>query len=242
MKYISWNKFKDKITAFITTKEIGNMAFQVDDGKDVLSHRETVSKDINIPSSSFTYVHQHHSDIILEVKKEDIGKGTKCFEDGLECDALYTKLRNVPLCIFHADCVPLFFYIPKKEIVGVIHSGYKGTLKEMTYKSIKYIIEKENVDPNDIYVYIGPSRKFFSFIISEEDTKEIINLGYEKSIKLTKGQYFFDMPFMNYLMLTKLGINPKNIEVCDIDTYDNPLLYSAYAKDNGRLASIICLK
>ena len=74
--------------ALTTTTVLGNMAYQVDDGQNVKEHRELLANSLNIPIESFTYVHQHHSDIIKKVMTEDIGKGKDSFADGLECDAL----------------------------------------------------------------------------------------------------------------------------------------------------------
>ena len=84
----------DKCLAITTTTFLGNMAYQVDEGKDVKEHRLLLANSLNIPQDNFTYVHQHHSDIIQEVKIDDIGKGKNRFEDGLECDALYTRLKG----------------------------------------------------------------------------------------------------------------------------------------------------
>ena len=127
----------DKCLAVTTTTSLGNMAYQVDEGRGVKEHRELLAKELGIDINSFTYVHQHHSDILLEVTSHDVGKGRDAFEDGLYCDALYTKEKGVPLCIFHADCVPIFFIDETRNIVGIIHAGFKGTMKHIAYKAIK---------------------------------------------------------------------------------------------------------
>lgn len=42
-------------------------------------------------------------------------------------DGLITNRKNIFLAIFTADCVPVFLYDFKKEVVGLIHAGWKGT-------------------------------------------------------------------------------------------------------------------
>lgn len=230
----------DKCLALTTTTALGNMAYQVDDGKDVLKHRQLLADSLNIPARSFTYVHQHHSDIIQEVTSADIGKGFNSFEDGLECDALYTKEHNIPLCIFHADCVPVFFINEKADLVGIIHAGYKGTLKHVVYKSIKYVLEKEHLDIKDFKFYIGPYRKPQSFKIDQVSKMHIIDAGLNQAIM---GGRYFDNGFANMLDLFNLGANENQIEMTDFDTFSDDRFYSAYKNTPvGRLVSLIVLK
>lgn len=240
MKYIEWKKF-DNIRAFTTTREIGNIGYQVGNNYlGVRKARETIAEDLKIPEECIVFVHQTHSDLIKEVTFKDKGKGMLDFVSGVESDALYTKKTNLALGIFHADCVPLFFYIPKKKIVGIIHAGFSGSLKRITEKSIAYLKNEEKVNPKDIFVHIGPSRKFFSYKINKYDASLISALGYEKSLKFSGQHIFVDVPFMNYLQLLKEGVLPENITVTEEDTYDNPRLFSAYEKTPvGRMASII---
>ena len=229
----------NKCTAITTTTNIGNMAYQVDDGKDVRKHRHQLAELLNIDANKFTYVHQHHSDIIMEVTSTDVGKGVNAFEDGLECDALYTRIKGVPLCIFHADCVPVFFIDEKEDLVGIIHAGFKGTMKHIAYKAIKEVVTKEKLNIEDLKFYIGPFRMKQSFLVDEESKKAIIEVGFEATI--TDGH--FDNGLANILDLKKLGAKDNQIEVANLDTLSDDRFYSAYQKTPvGRLVSLIYLK
>ena len=228
-----------KCLAITTTTSLGNMAYQVDDGKDVRKHRHHLAELLNIPSNKFTYVHQHHSDIIMEVTKDDIGKGINAFEDGLECDALYTRLKGIPLCIFHADCVPIFFIDEKEDLVGIIHAGFKGTMKHVAYKAFKEVIAKEKLNIEDLKFYIGPFRMKQSFEVDEQSKASIIEAGFEATI--VDGH--FDNGLANILDLRKLGIKDEQIKLANMDTISDDRFYSAYLKTPvGRLVSLIYLK
>ena len=173
----------EKALAITTMTVAGNMAYQVDNGFNVKNNRLALAKSIGIQLDRFVFVHQHHSDKIMEVTKDDLGKGVDAFEDGIDVDALYTKEKNVPLCIFHADCVPIFFVDETKLIVGIIHAGYKGTLKHIAYKAMKEVIEKENLNISNLKFYIGPYRMPQSFMIDDASKKEIIEAGFISAIK-----------------------------------------------------------
>lgn len=240
MKYIYWSDFNKQITAFTTTCEIGNVAFQVsNNNQQVIDNRKQIIKDLNIASKQLIFVHQSHSDRIIKVDKNDLGKGEFNFESGLDCDALYTTTPNLALGIFHADCVPVFFFAPKHNLIGIIHAGFKGTLKEITYKSISYIIKQEKINPQDLYFYLGPSLSYKYYHLNDEDKNKIIELGYQKAI-IEDG---VDVPLINCLQLHKLGVSNNQIKISNYDTGEDLNLFSAYRNyPIGRMASIIMLK
>ena len=237
-QYIAF-PLSNKCLALTTTTELGNMAYQVDNGKDVRKHRHKLADLLEIKTNRFTYVHQHHSDIIMEVTSDDIGKGVNSFEDGLECDALYTRLKGVPLCIFHADCVPIFFIDEKEDLVGIIHAGFKGTMKHIAYKAIKEVVTKEKLKIEDLKFYIGPFRMKQSFEVDEQSKTAIIEAGFEETI--INGH--FDNGLANILDLRKLGVKDEQINIANMDTVSDDRFYSAYIKTPvGRLVSLIYLK
>ena len=229
----------NKCLALTTTTSLENMAYQVDEGKDVKEHRLTLAKELSIDLNRFVFVHQHHSDEISKVSLNDLGKGKDSFIDGVDVDALYTFEKNVPLCIFHADCVPIFFIDETKDLVGIIHAGYKGTLIHVAYKSIKKVVEDEGVKIDNLKFFIGPYRMPQSFKIDENSKKEIIEAGYEDAIKGDE----FDNGLANVIDLKRLGIKNEQISFANLDTFSDERLYSAYQKTPvGRLMSLIILK
>ena len=229
----------NKCLALTTTTTLGNMAYQVDEGKNVKEHRLLLADLLSVDLDRFVFVHQHHSDKIQRVTLSDLGKGKDSFIDGVDVDALYTYEKNVPLCIFHADCVPIFFIDETKGLVGIIHAGYRGTLIHVAYQSIKKVIEEEDVNPKDLKFYIGPYRMSQSFKVDDTSKQEIIEAGYKEAIKGDS----FDNGLANVLDLKRLGINEEQIIFANMDTFTDDRFYSAYQKTPvGRLVSLIILK
>ena len=229
----------EKCVALTTTTALGNLAYQVDEGKNAKEHRNLLAELLFILPNRFTYVHQSHSDKVMKVTITDLGKGKDAFEDGMECDALYTYEKNVPLCVFHADCVPIFFINEKASLVGIIHAGFKGTMKHVTYKAVNEILNNEKLDIEDFKFYIGPFRQKQSFEVDDTTKQTIIEAGFEKTI--VDGH--FDNGLANVLDLYKLGVKEEQIVVSDYDTVTDDRFYSAYLKTPvGRLVSLIYLK
>ena len=236
--YISF-PLSNKCLTLTTTVTLGNLAYQVDDGKNVKENRLNLANSIGVDLNRFVFVHQHHSDKISKVFIKDLGKGVDSFEDGVDVDALYTYEKNVPLCIFHADCVPIFFIDETTNLVGIIHAGFKGTLIHVAYKAIEQVIKDENINVNNLKFYIGPYRMPSSFSVDEETKQKIVEAGFEAAIK----DNHFDNALANIIDLRKLGIKDEQISLSNLDTYSDDRFYSAYQKTPvGRLVSLIMLK
>ncbi len=236
MDFIKY-EIADNVIALTTTVSLGNTAFQIgNDSIDVKNNRKKILKELNIDSKHLIYVHQSHSDVIKKVTLDDLGRGEVCFETGVEADALYTNLSNIALGIFHADCVPIFFYDTINGIIGIIHAGYIGTLKEICKKSINYVLAKESLDIKNFKFVIGPSLGKEFYNIDEDDVITIKKLGYEKALENKK----VDVKLINIMQILSLGAKMDQISVSTLDTGEDDNLFLAY-KNNpiGRMSSII---
>jgi len=255
MGYIKWNQFNE-IEAFTTTRQNGhskqpfdsfNQAFYVGDNfEDVKHNREQIYKDFRIRPRHLITTHQSHSTVVVKVTSKDIGAGETSFDSGITGDALYTYEKNLAIGIFHADCVPVFLYAKKAGLIAIIHAGQAGTLKGITEKSIRHLIDKEGVSADDIHAYLGPSLTFSHNTINAEMKASVIALGedYIRSLKETNGETFLDIPLINFIQLRRAGVPSLNITMSEYCTYENKELFFS-AKRNpltGRQLSIIKFK
>lgn len=71
-------------------------------------------------------------------------------------DALVTALRQAPLVVRVADCGPVYFYDPVKQVIGLAHSGRKGTELNITGEVIRTLRENYDTNPADLIVQLGP--------------------------------------------------------------------------------------
>lgn len=72
-------------------------------------------------------------------------------------DAIITNRPGCAIMVKVADCMPIFIYDPKNRAIGLAHSGWKGTLKNIIGNTIHEMQKKYNTDPCEIFVGIGPS-------------------------------------------------------------------------------------
>jgi copper oxidase (laccase) domain-containing protein len=52
---------------------------------------------------------------------------------------MITKEKGIVLGVFSADCLPIFIFDQKREIIGLLHAGWKGGLKGIAKEAIKIL-------------------------------------------------------------------------------------------------------
>lgn len=253
MKYITWKNNPGIIGGTSLRNndkgEFGNMALHVGGNLDaVIENREELSADLGITLNDWVFPQQTHSDHIKQVSLSDAGRGSRIYEDGIaNCDALYTKDTDLMLAIMHADCVPVLLYDKVTGIICAIHSGWQGTVKEITRKSLQYLIDNENVDPVHVKVYIGPAIAHNSFEVDEDVLSLVKAMSFDTSPFITykeNGKALVDNKGLNKQMLLDLGVCMEHITVDKNDTFTaNDSLFS-YRRDPkcGRHVTFIMRK
>jgi YfiH family protein len=226
-----------------------NLSYNVNDQINcVLENRKIILDLLKIDYRDIVSTQQIHKDRITIVKEKDRGKGAFVYSDAIkESDALITNLPRMPLLMCYADCVPIFILDPIKKVIGLIHSGRKGTKLELTLKTIWEMREIFKIDLSSCLAAIFPSIGPCCYSIKnkidnyDQEGNEFRNkLFYNKN----KNEYFFDLKKENYLQLIKAGLAEKNIYVNEICTADQPELFFSYRRDKGntgRMAAIFML-
>lgn len=215
---------------------------------DIIENREHLSKKLDVPMKQWVFAHQTHSDHIQKVDLRDGGKGIYEQNTAIQdCDALYTREPNVLIGVFHADCVAVLLEDPVQGIICAIHSGWMGTIKEITTKAMQTLIKKEGCLAKDIHAYIAPAIAFSSFEVGNEVVEKVQQLPFDttpyiKTISETKA--LVDNKGLNREMLLQAGVLPHHITMDKNDTFlDNPSFFS-YRRDKscGRHLSFIVRK
>lgn len=198
--------------------------------------------DIN-PDEIYSCI-QTHTD---EVKYCDGNNGRdfiygKNFPD---TDGLLTDKKNIALLLKFADCTPIVLYDRKKEILAIVHSGWRGAKKRIGEKTIEKMKEDFSSDPKDIIAYIGPSIDIENYEVGEEVYKEFSDFkNRDKFFRKIKGTWHLSMTSVNKEILLEAGIDEDNIEICKESTYKNLDLHSARreGKSYGLNSMIVMMK
>ncbi|MEI7503237.1 MAG: peptidoglycan editing factor PgeF [Paludibacter sp.] len=162
-------------------------------------------------------------------------------------DAIFTKLQGICIGITTADCVPLLFYDPEKNVIAAAHAGWRGTCGRIGEKTIAALIEKYDCRPEDIRVAIGPSISAKVYEIGKEliENFEVAGFDISKIIIERNNSFYLDLWKANQLSLTAIGIDNNHIEIAGICTFTEHEKYFSARRlgiKSGRMLSGIMLK
>lgn len=175
----------EKIIAGMTLKdkrelENNNMALHVcKNSTNIIENRKKLASSLHCELGNFVCANQTHSANFYKVTIADKGRGADRFDTAIQnTDALYTYEPGLLLTSFTADCVPVIFYNEVNGLIGVIHSGWQGTVNEITLKLFKHLIKFEKCNPEDIHVQIGAALSQKKFEVDEDVAIKFRQLGY----------------------------------------------------------------
>lgn len=231
-----------------TEKEQNNMALHACENKEhILENRQKLANLLNCNLDHWVCPNQTHSANFHKVTKDDFGKGAKDVETSiLNTDTLYTYEPNVLLCSFHADCVPVVFYHKSTGVIGAIHSGWKGTVQEITYKVLTHLIENEHCQPEDFVIHIGPAISQDMFEVDEDVYIQFKQLGYADEFieyRPERNKYHINNQLTVKKQCMLAGISENCIHVDPTCTYQHEEYFS-YRQDKkaGRHLTFIMKK
>jgi YfiH family protein len=218
-------------TIFTTTHD-KNLAYHVTKDKvQVDIARKNLSIKHNFDIKSLKYMDQVHGNDVKIVKKD---------QNLYKCDALVTNLKNTPLMVMVADCIPILFEDKTTNTIAVAHAGRNGTFLNISSNVINTMVTYFNCDTNNIKVELGASIQKCCYEVSNE----MVNIVEKNfSSDFTNGRYI-DLQAINKMQLIDCGIKEQNISISNICTKCSNEPYFSYRKDSscGRFAGIIMLK
>ncbi len=219
-----------------------NCSVSSGDNKSIVNrNRLKALKNLKLDNKKLILIKQTHSSKVIKINKFNLDKK-------LEADGMITSLKNVVLGVLTADCAPIFLYDNKNQIICCLHSGWRGTLKNISMKAIK-LIDKENIKRENLCAIIGPCLSTNNYEVDKIFEQKFIkeNGRYSNFFKYknNKKSYFNLRGLINY-QLKELGI--KKVYNVKLDTYTNKTLFFSHRRSThngkkltGRLINLISL-
>ena len=221
-----------------------------DDPEAVKENYRRMANALNVDMEHMVVTYQTHTTNVRVVSEQDFGKGVISDRDYRDVDGLITNIPGVTLVTFFADCVPLYFVDTKKRVIGLSHSGWRGTVNRMGQVTIERMKETFGTDPKDVIACIGPSICQDCYEVGAEVIEQFKNnfesCHYEKLFyKKENGKYQLNLWEANRIVLQEAGIPTENISVTDICTYCNPELLFSHrrcADKRGNLCAFLSIR
>ena len=236
-KYYEIEEFDDLgIGAVYTTKDL------IDSRRikqDAVS-KDRIKKLLDIEDKTIVFASQTHSINIAVI-------GDQVKDLYLDTDGFITRNKDLALFTQYADCLPIYAYDKKNEVVGLCHAGWKGAFDGIQKNMIEKMISEYGSKAEDILIGLGIGISVDNYPVGEEFYesyyrrygKEMTRLVF--SIK-SDGYYYDNIEF-NRQVLLRLGIGEKNIIISDKCTYRDE--FHSYRRDgdkSGRNGAFIYFK
>ena len=218
----SGGKSEGKYNSFNLATHVNDEINTVDLNRDLLNQY--------LPGAPY-WLNQTHSVDVLKLPSQT-----------LNGDASYTIDKNTVCVVQTADCLPLLVTNIDGTIVAAIHAGWRGLLNGV----IENTIEKMNISPNELLVWLGPaiSQKHFEVGFDVKNSYCEKHTEAEKAFHLISEQKWL----ADIYALAKIRLNLCGVKQIyggsvsdDYCTFANEVNYFSYRRDGitGRMASLI---
>ncbi|MGB9598622.1 MAG: peptidoglycan editing factor PgeF, partial [Minisyncoccales bacterium] len=182
------------------------------------------------PLNRIIFPRQTHSSKIKEITLENFFYFKK---KPPFCDGLITREKEIFLSIFVSDCLPVLLFDFQKEILGLFHSGWQGTLKTIVKKGLR-LFKKMGSKKKNILAFLGPAIGVCCYDIPVK-RKKIFQSRFsfwKKFIKEKNKKIFLDLKKLNEILLLKEGLKKSNIFKTKDCTFCQKNFFSWRRKDD----------
>jgi polyphenol oxidase len=235
-----FNQFPEIVFGFSTKAGLNrtapfyfNLSLTVgDDEKIVRENREAFYNNLGLTTESIAIQKQIHSEVVTVVYKSGLVG---------QSDAMITKETGLGLAISSADCVPIFIYDKENKIVAGVHSGWRGTQKQILKKTLSKLKTEFYSKPENIFAYIGPAISQKKYEVG----KEVADQFDQKYSRYIDSKLCLDVTGVNLDVLSEFGIPKNQIEVSPLCSYSEKDLLHSFRRDgnnSGRALGVIALK
>ena len=155
-------------------------------------------------------------------------------------DGLVTTNSNILLTLKVADCVPVYLYEPRKNMIGLVHSGWRGTVGKIVPNAIQ-LMQKNGAETGEIRCFLGPAIGICCYEVGVEVAHKFDD---EAKMKLEDRKWKVGLHDQISLQLVSSGIPEENIQTSDMCTYESRDCHS-YRRDGdnvGRMFAFMELK
>lgn len=219
-----FNKYKN-VLAVLSQKADGSMKLAARDKK-ILENRKRFFKKLGITDDwvvSAGLVHGHKVKTVSIKNRENVMAQT---------DGLITADKNTFLALTVADCLPIFLYDFKKEIIGLIHGGWRSLAKGIIPLAIEKFINDFGSQPQNILAGIGPGISSCHFEV-RKDVLSKFGKFLPAALIEKNHKTFLDLKKIVVVQLLNCGLKKEYIEVSPECTYCLNKRYFSFRRDQS---------
>lgn len=191
----------------------------------ILARFDLTEKDI-------TATFQRHSASVKVVTRKEAGRHVFYRPDPMViADGLITAEPGLMLCSMESDCTPVFLLDPCRKVIGMIHSGWRGTASLIAVKAVQKMASEFGCRAEDIMAGFGPCICKGCYEVGEDIIPSFSENFSEEEIRSFfrpkgDGKYLLDVNEAISLSLIREGLRRENICPSPACTYHDDRFFS----------------
>ncbi len=162
-----------------------------------------------------------------------------------KADIIFTDNPNVSLFMRFGDCVPILFHDPKKNVIGIAHAGWMGTVREVVQAAVEGMQSHYGCKPEDIVAGIGPSIGVDHYEVGTDvisQFQEKYSQDADQILQTRNGSTYLDLWTANAIQLRNAGVEQIQISgLCTACHLDDWFSHRAEKGKTGRFGAIMAL-
>jgi YfiH family protein len=167
-------------------------------------------------------------------------------EPSPRADIIFTDNPEVTLFMRFGDCVPILFHDPIKNVIGIAHAGWMGTVRGVVGAAVAGMTSHYGCDPKNIIAGVGPSIGVDHYQVGAEviaQFAEKYSQDVDQIVQTKNGGTYLDLWTSNAMQLKKAGVEQVQVSgICTACSLDDWFSHRAEKGKTGRFGALMSLK
>jgi YfiH family protein len=163
-----------------------------------------------------------------------------------KADIILTDNPQVTLFMRFADCTPILLYDPVRKVIGIVHSGWLGTVRGAARAAVDAMQKRYSSNPDGLLAAIGPAIGPDHYEIGEDviaRVNESFGEDAESLLEEHGERVHFNLWKANRLLLEQSGVTQiESAEICTACNTEDWFSHRAEKGKTGRFGALIGLE
>ena len=251
LRYYTFEIFPNNVTQAVFTRQGGvsprpwdslNVGGSI--GDEITHVRENRIRSFKalgrVPESIHDVWQVHSADVIFADEPRPLDT------DYQKADIMLTDNPQVTLFMRFADCTPILLYDPKKQVAGIVHSGWLGTVRGAPRVAVQAMKNRYSSNPADILAAIGPAIGPDHYEVGEDvilQVQDAFGADAESLLEKHGESVHFNLWKGNQILLEEAGVQQiETASICTACRTNDWFSHRGEKGKTGRFGAMIALE
>lgn len=183
-----------------------------------------LAETLQVPRHAIVSVRQVHGDRVVVLNGAMV-KGAE------EADALVTDVPGQVIGVKIADCLGVLIYDPDHHVIAAVHSGWRGTVQDVTTRTIERLQQGWGSRPDQLIVACSPHANGTHYEV-QADVQNLLP-QYCTPVSGVADRWLLDNQAAVVEQLVRAGVRRDRIQTSDRCTMVDPQFHS-HRRDGER--------